>query len=333
MDSKYPSAPELPGKHSGQYDTEPEEANVPEPEQAEPAQPKLQLLNSTKPAEPEPEEALADDEDDELNEHVTDPGDPDGVVADEKIKEWQKSHPLPVTDTKRKRRWPKVLLVLVVLAVIAAVVFRLNSKPAKAPATNVQTTSSTKNQQAATNSEATTTAHYDSTTYTLSFDYPQTWKVSDTTTKLTVTSPEVSLTGADGKSTKAHVVVSMQNQQTTITGYPSGGAFASLASDKLSYKQPTQIQRAQTYVSYLGYADQSNLDAIYVTGDNGYTQGQTVPMSDVVKGNPLISVSFLNCSTIDCSNGGSALKLQASAWKSGQASKDVTALIESLQLN
>ncbi|MEJ0072885.1 MAG: hypothetical protein WDN27_02235 [Candidatus Saccharibacteria bacterium] len=94
------------------------------------------------------------------------------------------------------------------------------------------------------------------------------------------------------------------------------------------------MQRAQTYLSYLSYANASGLDALYITGDSGYTQGQEVPMSDVVKGNPLISANFEECTSADCSTGTpTMLTLLASKWSGTQTDTDLTALFESLQLD
>ena len=111
----------------------------------------------------------------------------------------------------------------------------------------------------------------------------------------------------------------------------AGGAVAALASNHLTYKQPSTVQRAQTYESYLSYAATNGLDALYVTGDNGYQQGQQVPLSDVIKGNPLISVSFNACPDENCTTPKPAT-LSASAWQSSSASKDVTNLLESIIL-
>jgi hypothetical protein len=289
-----------------------------------------------------PEEPLIDEHDelDDLNEHVELPGDPDGLVAAEEQRKWQAQHPKPsfaaAPPAKRKRRWPIVLLVVLLIAAAAAGAYWFGNKQADktSSGSSTQQTNKTAGQKAA--SPATTavpTKHYDSTTYTLGIDYPQTWALSDTSAKLTLISPAMQLVTASG-ATSGHAVVTFQNQQTTIAGYPSGGALAALESYKLTYKQPTSVQRAQSYVSYLGYAQTTGLNALYVTGDNGYQQGQQVPMSDIIKGNPLISVTFQTCASSDCSTGTpTPITLLAAKWNDSAISKTILTLLASVTLD
>jgi hypothetical protein len=292
-------------------------------------------------------EELTEDED-HLNEHVDYPGDPDGLVAEEKQRKWQTEHlaasqsqPQSTAKSgKRKARWLTVPLILILIAAAAYGAYWFGSKQADknsdkshpAQQANGQAKPhTTTEKQAAT----TPTKHYDSATYTLGFDYPETWKVNDTAAKLMVASPAVSLTTAGGSKVEGHVVLTIQNQQTTIPSYPANGAVAILASEKLTYKQPTPVQRAQTYFSYLGYGTKSGgLDALYITGDNGYQKDQNIPMSDVVKGNPLIGITFQSCTSVDCSTGTpTMLTVVASDWPTTAESKQVVDLIKSLQLN
>ena len=288
-----------------------------------------------------PEETLPDEHDelDDLNEHVELPGDPDGLVAAEEQRKWAAEHPKPlpgpVQPAKRKRRWPIVLLVIILVAAAAVGAYWFGNKQADktSSADTSQTPKTTTPKENTQPVAAVPTKHYDSTTYTLGVDYPQTWALSDTTAKLAITSPAMQLTTASG-TINGHVVVTFQNQQTTIAGYPSGGALAALESYKLAYKHPTSVQRAQSYVSYLGYSQTSGLDAVYITGDNGYQQGQQVPMGDIVKGNPLISITFQTCTSTDCSTGTpTPVTLLASKWNDSALSKTVLTLLASVTLD
>jgi hypothetical protein len=271
------------------------------------------------------------DELDELNEHVHDPGDPDGVIAAEQHEQWQQSNPMPAqaapqTAYRPKKLWPKIVITVLILLGAAYGSYWFGNHEA----TNKQKKPTTSQQQA-TQATAPTTKHYDSTNYALGFNYPSNWVVNDSTTKLTVTSPAMQLTTATGAKTSAHVVITIQNQQTAIPNFPSGGATATLASDHLSYTQPSSVQRAQTYLSYLSYTTLSGLDAMYITGDSGYQQGQTVPMGDIVKGNPLISVNFESCTDDNCVNG-KPITLSANSWQSSATNKSVISTIESIVL-
>ncbi len=278
------------------------------------------------------------DESDEdmLNEHVYDPGDPDGVIAAEKLRQWQESHPRPQPvrreEPTRKRRWPLVFLVLVLIAAASAGAYWLGTQKG---AKQQQATSAQKaQQQAKQKAEAAVpiaiqTKHYNSTNFGLGFDYPANWTVNDTASKITVTSAPISLMTAVGSKSNASVVVTIENQQTSIAGFPAKGAVASLASDSIKYAQPSPAQRAQSNLSYLSYTGPADLDAMFLTGDKGYQQGQAAPMSDIVQGNPLISVGF------EKGGAGSSdfVTLQASSWKTSQAAKAVTSFLESIVIN
>jgi hypothetical protein len=292
-------------------------------------------LPSSGPAAPSYVEPVDEETIDVLNEHVEEPGDPDGLVAaDEKRQSRQYQQ---LTDAQldsrpaRKRRWPVrlVLLVIIVLAAMGAYWFgnhqadKASVTQAKVPATQSQNVTPI----------SVLTKHYDSTTYTVGFDYPENWVVADNAAKLTVTSPSLQLTAQDTTKVSGRIVLTIQNPQSMVPGFPAAGAIAALESDKVTYKQPTSIQRAQTYVSYLGYGSQNALDTIFITGDGGYQQGQKVAMSDITKGNPLIGVAFEACSKNDCNMATTALSVLAMNWKSSAVASQVTSLIQSIQLN
>lgn len=279
-----------------------------------------------------------DKPDDKLNEHVHEPGDPDGIVAAEEQRCWQETHPMlpptPHAEYRSRRRWPALLAVVVILALAAAGSFWFGSREAvkQQDARKPQHINSRQRTNLVGSGTA-QTKHYDSSNYTLSFYYPAAWTVSDTSTKLTVTSPATWLKSAADASVDVHAVVVIQNQQTSMPGFPSGGAVAALESDKLTYKQPSSIQRAQTYLSYLSYTRPDDLDALYVTGDNGYQQGQAIPMADVLEGNPLISVDFERCSNSTCTGSTNGpVTLRASDWQATKVSKEVVSLIEAIVL-
>jgi cytoskeletal protein RodZ len=310
---------------------------------------KFTPLTSVQPKVQSAERPLFEHED-KLNDLVDHPGDPDGVVAAEKKQQWQAENPVPhmpeLDNPKPKKRrkkltwlWVLLSIILIGAAAYGAYWFGSNQadkKSAKKPA--AQTQQQTASDQLASTSDKQTatvpTKHYDSTTYTLGFDHPQDWTVTDTVAKLVATSPVVSLKTSGGTTVNGHVVVTFQNQQTSIPGYPANDAVAVMASEKLTYTQPTQVQRAQTYLSYLSYGKANGLDALYITGDNGYQKDQNIPQTDVVKGNPLISVTFQSCTSADCSTGTpTMLTLVASDWASLASSKQVTNLLKSIQLN
>jgi hypothetical protein len=274
------------------------------------------------------------DEPDMLNEHVEEPGDPDGVVEREVFESMPKPEPTATPIAKRRKRHPflKALLVLVIIAGLAVGVYYFASKAAdkaNKPAASKNTTTQVKKPAAA----ASTTKPYSSDTFALSFDYPTDWKVAETTTSITATSPTTSLPTASGN-TKGVAVLTIQNHQTTIPNYPANGALAALESPKLTYAKPSGVQRAQTYLSYLGYTSANAIDGLFITGDSGYQQGQQVPMSDIIKGNPLVSVQFMTCSATDCAGTTSQpLAVKSTSWNALPLQGQVTKMLESIIFN
>jgi len=279
-----------------------------------------------------------DDSDDELNEHWHEPGDPDGVVAEEQQRKQEEADAVnsaPAVEMHLERRKPKRLwkfvLGVVLLAAAAGAAYWIGSSQASTPSKKpaAQTARQTKPAQNIT----VPTAHYDSATYAIGVDYPNNWVESDTTQKLTITSPSMQMSTLSGQ-VNGHVIVTVQNQQTTLAGFPANGALASLASDKLTYKQPTGVQRAQTYLSYLGFSSANDINALYLTGDAGYQQGQSIPLADVVKGNPLVSATFASCSDSACAKSTQTpLVLRADSWKNAQFKPAVLSILESLAIN
>jgi hypothetical protein len=299
------------------------------------------LIQSTQPTPPVSVEPSLDDEADEpdaLNEHVESPGDPDGLIAEEERRKWQTEHPAspPVNSEKpRKRRWLVAVIIVILIGAAAVGAYWFGGKQAKKQPAQTPKTVQTKTEQQAQQKQAADVPakHYDSTTYSLGLDYPETWKVTDTAAKLIVVSPTMSLPSSKGTTVNGHVVVMVQRQQSAITGYPASGATAVLASKKLTYKQPSTVQRAQTYLTYLSYGNDA-LDALFITGDSGYQQSQSVPQGDVIRADPLISVAFQNCTSDDCATGTpTQLTLMASKWDGLAVSTQLTTLLESLTLN
>jgi hypothetical protein len=284
----------------------------------------------------DPRRTPTDEELDELNEHWEEPGDPDGVFAEEQRRKWRELHPAaPLPAARKKRRWPRVIVALVLLVAATYGAYWIGDHQASTPASSQpKTVQKTQHQSAPKQPVAPPVKTYESANFHMVLDYPATWKVTDTVSKLTFASPSLQLTQADGTKTSGHVLVTVQPKQTAIARYPADGAVAVLESQKLTYTHPTPIQRAQTYLSLLSYQQSDGLDALYITGDSGYVQHQLVPLSDVLAGDPLIGASFASCSTPDCASGTvTPLTLLASSWPTASFSSQVVNLLQSIQLN
>jgi hypothetical protein len=222
---------------------------------------------------------------------------------------------LAPSPSPKKRWWLWLLIVLVILLLAGAVWFYMSKK------TKDQSTAQkpqTQNQQKEAEETPTTeTKHHDSPTFALGFDYPADWTVTETDGRLTAVSKTMKLKTAGGQSLNGRIQVLIQPKQSTIKEFSKGNGVAILDSEKISYTKPTQTQRAQTYLSFVNYSGstETGIDALYITGDIGYQKDQAVPMVDIVRVDPLITASFVQCPNEACSGATAPLTLDASSWK------------------
>ena len=236
---------------------------------------------------------------------------------------------------KKKHLWVRIVLMVVLVAALAAGGYWLWHTESKHHTNDTKATATQKSTPA-TSSQAIATSPHTSTGLSLSFNYPQGWTVSDTGgATLTVTSPAMTLKSANNQNVTGQVIATIQSQQSTIPAFQKGDATAVMSSQKITYTQPTQDQRAQTYISFLSYAGStsSGIDGVYITGDDGYQQGQNIPQSDVVQVNPLITVTFKKCANSGCTGTSTPLTLAASSWNSSATvTKDALAFLTSLAI-
>lgn len=248
--------------------------------------------------------------------------------------------PPPALKPKNKKggkRWVWVLVVLLLAAAGAGAYLYFGSKKASAPEpTNTtasqSTTQKTEEEPAAT--VAVKTKHYDSATFSMGLDYPENWQLKDTETLLSVTSPQMTFQTFDGKEAKGYVRLTVQPKQTSLPDFAKGAGTAVMESAKLTYKKPTQNQRAQTYLTFVGYATgNGGLEALYVTGNNGYQIRQDVLQAEVLQTDPLITVKFLSCTTQECTGTTTPLSVKNIVWVKTPVSETVTNLIQSFSFN
>jgi len=235
----------------------------------------------------------------------------------------------------KKRGWLKAVIAIVVIVLVlgaGAYYWFVMRKPA---ATKTTTTSQ-KAPDAAT-AQNVPTKHYDSSTFNLGLDYPNTWKVTDAGDgKLTVASPSGTFKTANG-TTDGQVIVTIQSKQNSLPAFKSGNAVAARDSEKIAYLKPTPNQRAQTYLTHMSYAGTAagNLDGVYITGDLGYQKGQAVPQTDIVQGDPLVTVTFAKCDGTTCPTDPTTAKLTIpdTSWADSNALiKAATTILTSLTI-
>jgi hypothetical protein len=185
------------------------------------------------------------------------------------------------------------------------------------------------------------TQQYNSTNLSLSFNYPPGWTITDTayTNQLTLKSPAVELLTAPNQLTKGRITMLVQNQSpAVIAGYQSGNATAALASQLITYTNPSTGQRASTYISFLHYASStttpiSNIDAIYITGNAGYQLNQYIPLASIQAVSPVIGITFSRCANTACTVNGSAISITSSAWHTTSFSDTLLTLLKSLSIS
>lgn len=235
-----------------------------------------------------------------------------------------------------KKKKPKLLskttlmisLIVVILAAIAVAVILLlpSNKPPKKttkPSTATSSTSSFLSFNPSTN--------YVSSNFNLSVNYPKSWKLNDQTSALTITSPVTTLTNDQGKDVSSKILVSVFNQGQIPSAFGTSGSVAVLNSVIVPYSNPAGDQAAQTYVSFVQYPSTTvlgGLDAIYVTGNDGYQKDQTIPNSDITGIDPLVIFSFLGCNDSACTTT-SPLTISSTVWSKTAFSTLITDIIKS----
>lgn len=225
-----------------------------------------------------------------------------------------------ITPAKKPKRrgWIIALIVVIVLAMVGGVYYWTQvRKPATTQSSSQSASHAASQQTVPDATQPIKTKHYDSTNFSLGFDYPDTWTVTDDGSgKLTVKSPVMQLANANGQKATTQVVVTMQPKQANLDAFKKGNAVAVLDSEKISYTAPTPSQRAQTYLSFLNYASSTatGLDGIYVTGDFGYQKDQAIPLVDISKADPLITVTFFTCANSSCSGTATPATLATTNW-------------------
>ena len=180
---------------------------------------------------------------------------------------------------------------------------------------------------------------YYSTNLSIGFNYPKGWNITDVTgsNSLSLVSSVVNLLTSTNKLVKGQITLTIQNQSPVIPGYQSGNATAALGSQIIDYSNPTSAQRGSTYISFLHYATSitpsSNIDAIYVTGNAGYKLNQYIPETNISAVNPVVSITFKQCTNTACTGSGSPTSITSSAWSTSNFSATLLTILKSLSIS
>jgi hypothetical protein len=227
----------------------------------------------------------------------------------------------------------KVLTILILTVVLVGVSggvywrFFYNQPQAQAMHKTQKTLSAAKQ------SAATPTANYTSTGFGVTLTYPRTWAISDGgSTSLSVASPIRKLTNSSKRSVNGKIVVVFQPQGQIPTALGTSGATAVLDSQVIKFTSPSSSQAAQTYLSFVQYSSATmigTLNAIYITGNYGYQKDGVIPQSDLTGLNPLITVTFGQCTTSACTSL-EDLSISSAEWSNTSFSMPILNILKSL---
>jgi hypothetical protein len=178
----------------------------------------------------------------------------------------------------------------------------------------------------------------------LRFSYPASWSVTPPTNSntndqpITLTSPVLSLTDADGKSVTAKAVVTIRPGGSQATELSSGAALISQDSTQIAYSSPTASQHQYPYLTFVHLAGGGNtkgvFDEVIITGITKFTKDQTLTAEGLSGLDPIISARFYQCSTDACSGAGAtALDISSDMWQHTTLTQQTLAIFTSLQLN
>lgn len=235
----------------------------------------------------------------------------------------------------------KVLIGAATVLIVAVVAFGIywiyirKAPPAK-DAGNLQvTTLHPSTASSKTGAITASTKHYISANFGVEFDYPTDWTVSGDTpgsNELVVTSPELKLKPLSGSSFNGQVLFTISTKQEPLPEFDKGNAVAVLASQKVTYKNPSADQRAQTYISFLRYAGMQpgTLEGIYITGNVGYQFAQAIPEADLTPVDPVVRILFEQCGTKGCNTSNTQVGIDPSMWSESSFSGPLKSLLTSL---
>lgn len=180
------------------------------------------------------------------------------------------------------------------------------------------------------------TASYTSKYFGVTLSYPKAWSLSDSRQgTLNIVSPLTKLVADTGEQVSGKITMSILKQGSLPAALTAGNDLAVLDSNIISYANPSSDQSGQTYVSYVQYSSTSvvgGLNAVYVTGNYGYQKDGVIPTSDINNMNPLVIVSFNECTSKLCDKF-TPLTIKSSSWSGTSLGQIITNIIESFVFN
>lgn len=252
----------------------------------------------------------------------------------------------PEYSKKKRSKKPLIIaLIVIVVLIIAAGVYWLLKDHKSKPAPKATSTTNNQPAPAANNSSSGTTQYVSNgQDLNLSFTYPASWSVSPASNNnsndqpITVDSPSTTITAADGSKVTGKVTVQIQPGSSQLKNLTSTTVTAAQDSVQFAYKQPTSAQQQYPYLTFLHYANGSNVtgsfEGVMVTGVQPFSKGEAVTPGSLGGLDPIVGASFYTCNTTACSGQGSgSLAITNTTWQNATMFKQVQDLLASLQFH
>jgi len=248
----------------------------------------------------------------------------------------------------RRRLWIILGVILGLLLIGGGAAYWFLGRPQAAPATSTTPVTTAPNQPLVPDDTQAqgTNGRYVSNgkDLNLSFSYPSNWTVTPPTNSnpsdqpITVTSPLVSIPGANGQSSTGKVVVSIRPSGSTLNELSSGKAAAGQESAQIAYDKPTSAQHQYPYLTYLHLAGGANptssFDEVIITGVSSFPKDQVIVPASLSQLDPIVSARFYTCSDQTCTTASATpLSITNSTWQNDPVCMQTLAIFQSLQIN
>lgn len=216
----------------------------------------------------------------------------------------------PLQSGSKPKKFSKKLIitsfVLVNVVILASTVWLL-AQPKKnqtSTKSDVQVSDTKSSNDASKNTdsipEVAKTLHFSSSALKLEFDYPSSWRITSNpdNTYMSIQSGQFDLIQANGTQTKARAIITIYAKYPESSDDIGGSSVISATSEKLTYKNPTKVQRSQTNLTFTrakGVDGPDNVTAMFISGDQSYTLGQLVSSKKYQTVNPFIIFKVNAC--------------------------------------
>lgn len=241
--------------------------------------------------------------------------------------------------TKAKMGRVKKFLILIGITLLifgvgyeAFRVFTKRSKPKPVQPAKVQTTAQSLQSIPKDVPDAGTTKNHASTDLNLKFDYPDTWKVSQTADQgIRVESPEFSfVTNEEGTVAGMFRVFIRRGARESDSKY-IGRGYAIAPSEKLTYTKPSNDQRKETLLTRFGLDEPTNFAYFFIAGNFQLSKGDTLgPNYGKEADTYIIAGGYTGKDKIEDM---ATYTVAADLTDTSNAYKQAVHIIESLQLN